>query len=90
MIQPPPPLTYCKDESELDGPYWQDREGDYWARAAAFDANGNETTVDIEAYYFYHVRDYFDFPLNPEPPEVEECIPWLDMAYGLYFYAKRR
>lgn len=78
LIQSPTPinkLTASDRNTGVGGPYWRDRKGSYWAKAAG-DNGGNATIV---MHWFYPARDDFYFP---EAPADRSAIPWLDAYAG--------
>jgi hypothetical protein len=87
LIQPPYPLAALPDCGETSsaihngnygvaGPFWQDRNRSFWARAASDDGG----TTQIVMRYWYPVEEGFLFP-NPADNDtypVGERTPWLD------------
>jgi hypothetical protein len=77
-IQGPLPISafpqVCPETTGVSGPYWEDRKGAYWARAAG----DNGGTADIVMQFFYPVQQSFFFP-DANPPSVGDHVPWLDV-----------
>ncbi|MFC1736164.1 ELWxxDGT repeat protein, partial [Candidatus Hydrogenedentota bacterium] len=62
------------------GPYWEDRKGSFWAKAAGDD--GGDAKIGIRYFYPYKKSEYgFFTPYAPEPAD-NEGIPWLDREAG--------
>ena len=86
LVQPPFPLRgrlqLCSLNAGVSGPYWRDRKGDFWARAA--DAGGGPATIVM--HFHYPVQPTFFFPAALYPtglvPPLGACIPWLDFRAG--------
>ncbi len=79
LIQPPAPLVdLCTSlDSGVSGPFWKDRKGQFWAKAAG----DNGGTSQITMHWFYSASDDYYFPtgLHSRPTQ---CIPWLDQRPG--------
>ena len=84
-IQPPYPfsrlafLKKCEESSGYSGPFWRDRNLDFWAKAAGDDGG----SADIVMRYFYATNTiagmYFPSTHSPQPGEH---VPWLDHRPG--------
>jgi uncharacterized delta-60 repeat protein len=85
LLQPPYPLTTlpkCPTTVAVSGPYFRDRNEDYWAKAAGI-SNNLPVATNIVLHYFYHPfttsdANGFDPPPNGAPYTGTECLPWLD------------
>ncbi|HEY5912361.1 MAG TPA: hypothetical protein VJA21_17305 [Verrucomicrobiae bacterium] len=81
LIQPPFPLStlapLCEENAGVSGPYWRDRNLDYWAKSAG----NNGGTAGIVMRYFYPVQPGFFFP-GASPPGLGAHVPWLDLYAG--------
>ncbi len=80
LIQPPFPLSVlqsCPASTGVSGPYWRDRNLNFWARSAGDDGGASQ----IVMRYFYPVQIGFFFP-GAQPPAVGDCVPWLDRRAG--------
>jgi hypothetical protein len=81
LIQPPFPLNVldiCPENAGAGGPYWRDRKGDFWAKAAGLDGG----TTNIVMRYFYPLQDGFFLPPSFPPLAVGAHVPWLDSHAG--------
>ncbi|MHC1768188.1 MAG: hypothetical protein AB9869_28605 [Verrucomicrobiia bacterium] len=87
-IQPPFPLSlFSSSQTDgVSGPFWQDRKGAFWAKAAGDD--GGPATIVMR--YFYGVQAGFYFPSNyfnyfpaglsrTNLPSEGASFPWLDV-----------
>lgn len=94
-LQPPFPLSVLPLSSRSfgsSGPYWKDRKGGFWAKAAGDD--GSRAT--IVANYYYPVQAGFYFPSNyfagtpfaslANVPPVGTEVPWLGASAPLPYY----
>jgi uncharacterized delta-60 repeat protein len=85
LLQAPNPLTTlpkCPSTVAVSGPYFRDKNGDHWARAAGI-TNGLPAPTNIVLHYFYHPfasagATGFDGPAGSGPYSGNECLPWLD------------
>jgi uncharacterized delta-60 repeat protein len=85
LLQPPYPLVAlpdCPQTAPISGPYFTDRNRDYWARSAAI-VDGLPAPTNIVMHYYYHPfatgsADGFDQPQGAPPYTGSECLPWLD------------
>ena len=85
LLQPPYPLTTmpkCPSTVAVSGPFFRDRNQDYWARAAGI-VNGAPAPATIVMRYFYRpfetaAVEGFDPPSGGAPYTGNECLPWLD------------
>jgi len=85
LLQPPNPLTTlpkCPSTVAVSGPYFHDRNGDYWAKAAGI-SNGLPAETNIVLHYFYKPfptgdANGFDPSPGTGPYSGSECLPWLD------------
>ncbi|MCW5559233.1 MAG: LamG domain-containing protein, partial [Verrucomicrobiae bacterium] len=84
-IQPPMPLAalplMTQTNQWVSGPAWQDRDGRYYARAAASSAG----EADIVLRYFYPLQAgfFYDLQRNGRPAAAEgDPIAWLDQRTG--------
>ena len=77
-INPPYPLgtlgAPCPQTRGVAGPYWQDRNGAFWARAAGDDGAGTNVVMQ----WFYPALDSFYFPTG-QAIRTGACVPWLDL-----------
>jgi hypothetical protein len=64
----------CDQSQGVAGPWYKDRTGTFWARAAG-DAGGNTNVV---LQWFYRAQDTFFFP-SGQPIRSNVCVPWLDL-----------
>ncbi len=79
LVQPPFPLSTrqsCDESYGVSGPYWRDRNADYWAKAAG----NNGGPADIVMRFFYAVQEGYYFP--EDPPPIGTHVPWLDERAG--------
>jgi len=61
LIQPPFPLStfqYCQETEGVSGPFFKDRTGRIWAKAAGDDGSSTEITI----HYYYPAQAGFYFP----------------------------
>ncbi len=85
LLQPPNPLTTlpkCPNTVAVAGPYFWDKNNDFWAKAAGI-SNGLPAATNIILHYFYHpfataAANGFDPPVSSGPYSGNECLPWLD------------
>jgi len=85
LLQPPNPLTSlpkCPNTVAVAGPYFRDKNGDHWAKAAGI-SNALPAATNIILHYFYHpfataATNGFDSPAGSGPYTGLECLPWLD------------
>jgi hypothetical protein len=79
-IQPPFPLSSLQaatNSAGFSGPFFRDRKGGFWSRAAGDD--GGPTNIVMR--FFYKVQPGFYFP-GANPPAVGNEVPWLDLSAG--------
>jgi ELWxxDGT repeat protein len=91
LLQVPPLVTLqpCQESYGFAGPFWSDREFNFWARAAGND--GGPANITMRYWYpiqpgFYFPSGYFaHFPLGVSPanlPPGGTHFPWLDIRGG--------
>jgi len=93
LIQPPYPLAALPECGEttpglhngnygVSGPYWQDRNKSFWARAASDDGG----TSQIVMRFWYPVQEGWAFPnpLDYKRYPVGERTPWLNKLTSPY------
>jgi hypothetical protein len=81
VVQPPFPLNalqQCEESDGVSGPYWRDRNRDFWARAAGSDGG----TASIVMHYFYVLQTNFFLPSFVPQLPVGSHLPWLDIRAG--------
>ena len=79
LLQPPYPLSLFQTEAAgVGGPYWQDRKGSLWAKAAG-DYDGIATVV---MHYWYPMQPTF-YCSGPNPPAAGALLPWLAGGGGM-------
>ncbi len=76
LVQAPMPVSMlprCTASHGVSGPYWRDRNQDFWAMAAA--DNGGATSIVMR--FYYPMQPSFAFPALVPPPVAGAEIPWL-------------
>ena len=84
LIQPPGALGDLRFDAQrnaegVSGPYWQDANQDWWARAAG--NAGEFDTADLVMHFHYRMQSEFFVP-GGNPPAPGTLLPWLDLRAG--------
>jgi FG-GAP repeat len=84
LIQPPGALGDLRFDAPrhaegISGPYWQDANQDWWAKAGG-DA-GELDTADVVMHFHYRMQSEFFVP-GANPPAPGTLLPWLDLRAG--------
>ena len=80
VVQPIFPISslpLCQENFGVSGPFWKDRKGTHWARAAG----DNGGTAEIVMRFFYTAQIGFYFP-GPRNDRTGDCVPLLDLRAG--------
>ena len=67
-------LASCGQNRGVSGPFWQDRNQVFWAKAAGDDGQGAALVMQ----WYYKALDTFYFPTGPSS-RAGVCVPWLDL-----------
>lgn len=77
QLLPPFPVSLmanCGPNRGVSGPFWQDRNQNFWSMAAGNDGQG----TNIVMQWYYKAIDTFYFPTLPTS-RAGVCVPWLDV-----------